>query len=157
MQALIENGHPSDWIPAWEGLHVVCDWRFGNLCGSHLQSKVIVLVSWKFKNLCERFDWSINRVAVGKRMMWLAVKKSWSTSSRTLQTIAQQETVTHCLLFILQPIHFHISSPHTSSQPIASRVYIYSSVANNSPSQDSDPSNDHFQSRYVSPGCKSFS
>ena len=26
-----------------------------------------------------------------------------STSSRTLQTFTQQETVTHCLLFILQP------------------------------------------------------
>ena len=29
--------------------------------------------------------------------------KSLSTSSRTLQTITQPETVTHCLLFILQP------------------------------------------------------
>ena len=30
--------------------------------------------------------------------------KSSSTSSRTLQTITHQETVIHCLLFILQPI-----------------------------------------------------
>ena len=30
-----------------------------------------------------------------------------STSSRALQTISQQETVTHCLLFILQPIDLH--------------------------------------------------
>ena len=29
---------------------VVSDWRFDNLCGSHLQSQVVVLVSWKFKN-----------------------------------------------------------------------------------------------------------
>ena len=35
-----------------------------------------ILVSWKFKNLCERFDWSIDRVAIGKPMMWLAVKTS---------------------------------------------------------------------------------
>ena len=49
--------------------------------------------------------------------------KSLSTSSRTLQTITQQETVTHCLLFILQPIYLHNLSPHTSSQPITSRVY----------------------------------
>ena len=53
---------------------VVSDWRFYNLCGSHLQSQVVVLVSWKFKNPGERFDWSIDRVAVGKYVMWLAVK-----------------------------------------------------------------------------------
>ena len=53
---------------------VVIDWRFDNLCGSHLQGQVVVLVSWKFKNPGERFDWSIDRVAVGKYVMWLAVK-----------------------------------------------------------------------------------
>ena len=53
---------------------VVSDWRFDNLCGSHLQSQVVVLVSGKFKNPCERFDWSVDRVAVGKCVMWLAVK-----------------------------------------------------------------------------------
>ena len=50
---------------------VVCDWRFDNLCASHLQSQVIVFVSWKFKSPGKRFDWSI--VAFGKRE-WLAVK-----------------------------------------------------------------------------------
>ena len=49
--------------------------------------------------------------------------KSLSTSSRTLQTFTQQETVTHCLLFISQPIYLHNLSPHTSSQPITSRIY----------------------------------
>ena len=29
-------------------------------------SQVIVLVNWKFENRGERFDWSIERVAVGK-------------------------------------------------------------------------------------------
>ena len=53
---------------------VVSDWRFDNLCGSHLQSQVVVLVSWKFKNPCERFDFSVDRVAVGKCVMWLVVK-----------------------------------------------------------------------------------
>ena len=58
---------------------VVIDWRFDNLCGSHLQSQVVVLVSWKFKNPGERFGrfgrfWSVDRVAVGKCVMWLAVK-----------------------------------------------------------------------------------
>ena len=53
---------------------VVGDRRFDNLCGSHLQSQVIASVCWKFKNPGERFDWSIDRVAVGKWMMWLAVK-----------------------------------------------------------------------------------
>ena len=41
----------------------------------------------------------------------------------TLQTFTQQETVTHCLLFILQPIYLHNLSSHTSSQPISSRIY----------------------------------
>ena len=53
---------------------VVSDWRFDNLCASHLQSQVVMLVSWKFKNPGERFDWSVDRVAVGKCVMWLAVK-----------------------------------------------------------------------------------
>ena len=53
---------------------VVSDWRFDNLCGSHLQSQVGVLVSWKFKNPGERFDWSTDRVVVGNYVMWLAVK-----------------------------------------------------------------------------------
>ena len=53
---------------------VVINWRFDNLCESHLQSRVVVLVSWKFKNPGERFDWSVDRVAVGKCVMWLAVK-----------------------------------------------------------------------------------
>ena len=53
---------------------VVSDGCFDNLCGSHLQSQVIALVSWKIKNPSERFDWSIDRVAVGTRVMWLAVK-----------------------------------------------------------------------------------
>jgi len=38
------------------------------------QSQVIVLVSWKFKHLGEWFDWSINNVTAGKRVVWLAVK-----------------------------------------------------------------------------------
>ena len=46
--------------------------------------------------------------------------KLLSTSSRILQTITQQETVTR-LLLILQPIYFHnLFSPHSSSQLIAS-------------------------------------
>ena len=47
--------------------------------------------------------------------------KSLSTSSRTLQMCTQQETVTPCLLFILQPTYLHNLSPHTFSQPITSR------------------------------------
>ena len=34
---------------------VVSDWRFDNLCGSHSQSHVVVLVSWKFKTLESHF------------------------------------------------------------------------------------------------------
>ena len=69
LDTLIEKDHLGAW-----GRTVVCDWHFDNLCGGHLQSQVIVLVSWKFKNPGERFDWSIDRVAVGKCVMWLAVK-----------------------------------------------------------------------------------
>ena len=46
-----------------------------------------------------------------------------STSYCTLQTLTQQDTVTPCLLFILQPIYLHNLSLHTSSQPITSRIY----------------------------------
>ena len=53
---------------------VVIDWRFDSLCGSHLKSQVLVLVSWKFKNPGERFDWSVDRVAIVKCVIWLAVK-----------------------------------------------------------------------------------
>ena len=43
--------------------------------------------------------------------------------SRTLQMTTQQETATHCLLLILQPIDMYNLSLHTSPQPITSRVY----------------------------------
>ena len=41
--------------------------------------------------------------------------KSLSTSSRTLQTFTQQETITPCLLFILQSIYLH--------KPISAHVF----------------------------------
>ena len=98
----------------------------------------------------------------------------------------QQETVKHCLLFILQPNFLHNLSPHTSSQPITSRIttatlsidqsnrspgflnfqltkkitfaqVVQTSVANNSLSQHSNHPDDIFQSRYVTPGFKPFS
>ena len=40
---------------------------------------------------------------------------------------------------------------------VASAQVIETSVANNGPSQDSNHPDDHFQSRYVTPGFKSFS
>ena len=48
--------------------------------------------------------------------------KSLSTSSRILQTFTQQETITPCLLYILQSIYLHNLSPHLSSQPIISTL-----------------------------------
>ena len=47
------------WVIGVQRRTVVCDWCFDNLCRSHLQSQVIVLVSWKFKNPGKPFDWSI--------------------------------------------------------------------------------------------------
>ena len=38
-----------------------------------------------------------------------------------IQTITQQETISHWLLFIVQPCYLH--NTHTSSQPITWRVY----------------------------------
>ena len=39
---------------------------------------------------------------------------------------------------------------------IASEQVVETSVVKNSPSQDSGPPDDHFQSRYVNPGFKPF-
>ena len=83
----------------------------------------------------------------------------------------RQETVTHCLLFILQPIYSHNSAHvftanHIPRLPMATlsighltlkmtfALVVETSVANNSPSQDSSHPDDHFQSRYVTPGFK---
>ena len=75
---------PRSNIPWWKKMiwvigvlrrTAVGDWRFDNLCGSHLQRQVIVLVIWKFKNSGEQFHWSMDRVAIDKSIMWLAVKK----------------------------------------------------------------------------------
>ena len=83
----------------------------------------------------------------------------------------QQETVTHCLLFILQPMYLHNSAHvftanHSPRLPtatlsidhltlkMASALVVETSVANNSPSEDSTHLDDHFQSRYVTPGFK---
>ena len=63
----------SGWLESWEGLLLVIDVST-SLYGSHLQSQVVVLVRWKFKNPGEQFDWSVDIVAVGKCVMWLAVK-----------------------------------------------------------------------------------
>ena len=52
-----------------------------------------------------------------------ALNHSQPPPASYVQAITQQERVTHCLLFILQPIYLHNQSPHTSSQPIKSRVY----------------------------------
>ena len=54
--------------------------------------------------------------------------KSLSTSTRTFQTFTQQETITPCLLFILQSIYLHNLSPHMSSQ--ISRFVFISEVNN---------------------------
>ena len=64
----------SGWLESWEGLLFIVTDVSTTLYGSHLQSQVVVLVRWKFKNPGERFDWSLDWLAVGKCVMWLAVK-----------------------------------------------------------------------------------
>ena len=54
---------------------VLNDWRFENVHRGHLNSQVIDFsLSNSGKNPGERFDWWIDRLAVGNRMIWLAVK-----------------------------------------------------------------------------------
>jgi len=48
---------------------VVSDWRFDNLCGGRLRSRVVVLVGWGFGGPGERFGWSMGGVAVGEYVM----------------------------------------------------------------------------------------
>ena len=93
------------------------------------------------------------------------------------------ETVTHCLLFVFQPIYLHNLAPCTSSQPITSRVYqrlVYlltnqivhkglwisnyhltlkmaSAHVVSEHSQDCNHPDNLFQCRYVTPGFKPFS
>jgi len=62
------------WVMGVLGGTVVGDWRFGGLCGGRLQSRVVVLVSWGFGGPGERFDWSVDGVAVGGYVVWLAVR-----------------------------------------------------------------------------------
>ena len=76
---------------------VVCDWRFDDLCGSHRQSEVTVLVSWKFKSPGERFDWSIDRVAVGTRVTWLIPGASFSKVPKTFRARKAIRKTTTCL------------------------------------------------------------
>jgi len=57
------------WLESWEGLLFVTD-----VLTTCAEAIFRVLVSRKFKNPSERFDWSINRVAVGKCVMWLTVE-----------------------------------------------------------------------------------
>ena len=73
-------------------------------------------------------DYNYQCVTLESRFTKLNLKqlncpKSLSTSSSTLKTIIQQETATHCLLFILQPIYLLNQSLHTSSQSNTSCVY----------------------------------
>ena len=113
--------------------------------------------------------------------------QSLSTSSRTLQTFTQQETVTPCLLFILQPIYVftanHITHLVTATlstdQSNHSPGFLNFQLTNTTtwfwrwlphrlskrllslttvlPSQDSNHPDDLFQSRYLTPGFKPFS
>ena len=112
--------------------------------------------------------------------------KSLSTSSLTLKTFTQQDTVTHCLLFTYlrtqssQPItsrinqrllyllinqiahhagflNFQLTDCHLTLK-MASAQVVETSVAKNSPSQDSNHPDDLFRSRYVvTVGLKPFS
>ena len=45
---------------------------------------------------------------------------------------------------------------HRQSQDIATAQVVETSLANNTPFQDSNHPDDHFQSRYVTPGFKLF-
>ena len=63
----------SGWLESWEGLLLA--FCVPTICAEAIfRVKWSLLVSWKFENLWQRFDWSVDRVTVGKPVMWLAVK-----------------------------------------------------------------------------------
>ena len=68
------------WVTAVLRRTVVCNWRFDNLCRSHLQTQVIVLVSWKFKTLVSAFEF------LTKTITWLWRWLLHRLSKRQLQT-----------------------------------------------------------------------
>ena len=55
----------------------------------------------------------------------LAQKSASCIVNKALLTLIEKDhmTVTHCLLFMLQPIYLHNVSLHMSSQPITSSFY----------------------------------
>ena len=57
----------SGQLESWEGLLLVTD----DLT-SCAEAIFRVKWTWKFQNSGEQFDWSIDRVTVGKPVMWLA-------------------------------------------------------------------------------------
>ena len=59
----------SGWLESWEGLFLASD--VSTTCAEVI-FRAIALVSWKFRNSGDRFDWSIDRVAYGKCVMWSA-------------------------------------------------------------------------------------
>ena len=62
------------WLESWEGLLLVTDLSTTLRKPSSESSDTFrLLVSWEFRNPGERFDRSIDRVAVGKRVISLAV------------------------------------------------------------------------------------
>ena len=58
---MIDKDYLADWNPEK-------DYYLHNPCGSHLQLRDS-LSQLKIQNPGEQFDWSIDRVAVGKRVM----------------------------------------------------------------------------------------
>ena len=74
--------------------------------------------------------------------------KSLSTSFRTLQTFTQQETITPCLLFILQSIYLHNLSPHMSSC-IANRITYLPTATLSTDQSNRSPEFLNFQLTYM--------
>ena len=68
---MIEKDHLGEWSPEKDGC-----WRltFRLTVRKPSSESSDRFSQLKFKNPGERFDWSIDRVAFGKPVMWLAVK-----------------------------------------------------------------------------------
>ena len=95
----------SGWLESWRGLHVVCDWRFDNLCGSHLQSQVKVLVSWKFKNLTPKMaSAQVVETSIKKKQSFSRLQSArWSFSIKVCYSWVQ----TIILLTEIQSLIFY--------------------------------------------------
>ena len=133
-QTFLDWKWSSGWLEDWDGLFLVTDVS-ASCAKPSSESSDRSFITHLMNTL---FTWPITtQVFTANHIMGLAMATLSMDSS-------------NCLNFPLTKIH-------NLTLKMASAQEIKASVANNSRSQDSSHPNDHFQSRYVIGGFKSFS